>query len=196
MIDRQPTLTSAAVVLRPLRADDWDALFAVASDPEIWALHPAHDRWQEPVFRAYFADALVSGGALVAVDPASGAVIGASRYDSDRAGPGEIEIGWTFLARSHWGGPTNRAMKALMIGHALGSPARPGYDRAIFLIGEDNLRSRRAIEKIGGILTERVDPGFMAGKPVRHVVYAIDRAGFAAGPLANVKTGVQALSTA
>jgi RimJ/RimL family protein N-acetyltransferase len=191
MIDRQPTLTSAAVVLRPLRADDWDALFAVASDPEIWAIHPAHDRWQEPVFRAYFADALASGGALVAVDLATGAVIGASRYDSDRAGPGEIEIGWTFLARSHWGGPTNRAMKALMIAHAL-----TGYDRAIFLIGEDNLRSRRAIEKIGGVLTDRVDPGFMAGKPVRHVVYAIDRARFAAGPLATVNTGVQVSPTA
>ena len=184
MIDRQPTLTSAAVHLRPLRGDDWDALFAVASDPLIWAIHPAHDRWQEEVFRAYFAEALASGGALVAVDPATGSIIGASRYDSARAGPGEIEIGWTFLARSHWGGATNGAMKALMIDHALTAPDRPGYDRVIFLIGETNLRSRRAIEKICAVLTDRVDPGFMAGKPVRHVVYAIDRAGFAAGPLA------------
>ncbi len=83
-----------------------------------------------------------------------------------------------------------------MVAHALGSPARPGHDRVIFLIGEDNLRSRRAIEKISAVLTERVDPGFMAGKPVRHVVYAIDRAGFEAGPLANVKTGVQVSLTA
>ncbi len=179
MIDRQPTFTSAAVVLRPLRADDWTALFAVASDPLIWAIHPAHDRWQEPVFRAFFADALASGGALIASDPASGAVIGMSRFDTDRAGPGEIEIGWTFLARAYWGGPVNRAMKTLMIGHAL-----TGFDRVVFLIGETNLRSRRAIEKIGAVLTDRVDPGFMAGKPVRHVVYAIDHAGFAAGPLA------------
>ncbi len=177
-IDRQPTLTSADVHLRPLRAGDWDMLFAVASDPLVWAIHPAHDRWQEGVFRAYFAEALASGGALVAVDPATDAVIGASRYDSARAGPGEIEIGWTFLARSHWGGATNAAMKALMVGHALN-----GYDRVIFLIGETNLRSRRAIEKAGAVLTDRVDPGFMAGKPVRHLVYAIDRAGFAAGPL-------------
>ena len=180
-IDRQPTLTSAAVHLRPLRAGDWDALFAVASDPLIWAIHPAHDRWQEGVFRAYFAEALASGGALVAGDPATGAVIGASRYDSARAGPGEIEIGWTFLARSHWGGTTNGAMKALMVGHALS-----GYDRVIFLIGEENLRSRRAIEKVGAVLTDRVDEAEMAGATVRHVVYAIDRAGFLSRPSSRV----------
>ena len=184
--DLQPTLVGDAVVLRPLRADDWDALFAVASDREIWALHPAHDRWQEPVFRAFFADALASGAALIAIDRPSGAVIGTSRFDFGRARPGEVEIGWTFLARSHWGGATNRAIKALMIGHALAGCAPPGLDRVIFLIGETNLRSRRAIEKIGAVLTDRIDTAEMAGAEVRHVVYAIDRAGFAAGPLAGL----------
>jgi len=177
-MDLQPTLTSAAVALRPLRADDWDALFAVASDPAIWALHPAHDRWQEQVFRAFFADALASGGALVAADPATAAVIGSSRYGRDRAGAGEVEIGWTFLARSHWGGATNAAMKTLMIGHAL-----TGFDRVVFLVGENNLRSRRALEKIGAVLTDREERSVLAGQPMRHVIYAIDRAAFAAGPL-------------
>ena len=179
-IELQPTLISAAVILRPLAASDWDALFAVASDSAIWALHPVHDRWREPVFRAFFAEALASGGALVAVDPANGAVVGSSRFDRERARPDEIEIGWTFLARSHWGGATDAAMKALMIGHAL-----TGYDQVIFLIGETNLRSRRAVEKIGAVLTDR-DHRAMAEAPVRHVIYSIDRAGFATGPLATV----------
>ncbi len=179
MIDFQPTLANDAVTLRPLRAGDWEALFAVASDRAIWALHPAHDRWQEPVFRAFFAGALTSGKALVALDPLTGAVIGTSRFDTERAGPGEVEIGWTFLARSHWGGRANGAMKALMVGHALA-----GFDRVIFLIGATNLRSRRAVEKIGAVLTDRIDEAEMAGVAVRHVIYAIDRAGFAAGPLA------------
>ncbi len=177
----QPTLYNPAVTLRPLAAGDWPALFAAASDPLIWAGHPAHDRWQEPVFRAFFEDALASGGALVAIDPASGAIIGSSRYDRERAEPGEIEIGWTFLARSHWGGATNAAMKALMVGHALQT-----FDRVIFLVGDTNIRSRRAMEKIGGVLTTREHHAELAGGPVRHVIYSIDRAGFAAGPLAKV----------
>ena len=131
------------------------------------------------MFRRFFDEALASGGALVALDPATGAVIGSSRYDHDRAEPDEIEIGWTFLARSHWGGATNAAMKALMIGHALQS-----VDRIIFLIGETNLRSRRAMEKIGGVLTPRHHDAIMNGVAVRHLIYAIDADAFANGPLA------------
>ncbi len=175
----QPTLIGKHLTMRPLVPADWDALFAVAADPLIWAVHPAHDRWQEPVFRQFFADALASGGALVAVDNASGAIIGHSRYDFGRAEAGEIEIGWTFLARSRWGGMANREMKRLMLGHALQSVAR-----VIFLIGDTNIRSRRAMEKIGGVLTPRVQHAELAGAPVVHVIYAIDRARFASGPLA------------
>jgi RimJ/RimL family protein N-acetyltransferase len=178
VITLQPILGNAVVSLRPLRPDDCDALYAVAADPQIWALHPAHDRWQEPVFRQFFDDALASGGALVAIDTATGAIIGSSRYDTARAEPGEIEIGWTFLARSHWGGGANAAMKALMVGHALAH-----FDRVIFLIGETNIRSRRAMEKIGGKLTDREHRAEMAGASVRHVIYTIDREAFATGPL-------------
>ena len=169
-LDRQPHLTGDLVELRPATPQDFDTLFAVAGDPLIWAVHPAHDRWQEPVFRRFFADGLASGGMLVATDRASGAVIGSSRYDFGRAEPDEVEIGWTFLARRHWGGRYNGEMKRLMLDHAFGS-----VDRVIFLIGETNLRSRRAIEKIGGYLTERRHHTEMAGKPAVHVVYAIDR---------------------
>ena len=175
----QPTLLHPLVKLRPLHVDDWAALYAVASDPLIWAVHPAHDRWQEPVFRRFFDDALASGGALVAIDPATNNLIGSSRFDRTRAEPGEIEIGWTFLARRYWGGPTNAALKSLMIGYALIQ-----FDRVIFLVGETNLRSRRAMEKIGGHLTNREHFAENAGTMVRHVIYAIDRASFASGPLA------------
>lgn len=176
--DAQPHLADAQVRLRPMTEADFDALFAVACDPEIWAIHPAHDRWQEPVFRRFAADALASGGALVIEDTVSDAVIGSSRFDPTRAAPGEIEIGWTFLARSHWGGAVNRSVKRLMIGHALAS-----YDRVIFLVGDGNIRSRRALEKIGAVLTDRVHDVPLHGGVARHVIYAVDRAGFANGPL-------------
>lgn len=178
-MDRQPVLEGERLLLRPLRADDWETLFAVASDPEIWAIHPQHDRWQEPVFRAYFADALKQGGALVVIDKASGAIIGGSRMQAyDPADGGSVEIGWTFLAHSHWGGAFNREMKRLMLGHAL-----KFVERVDFRIGEDNLRSRRAMEKIGGRLSDRSDIVDTASGPVRHVVYEITRDSFADGPL-------------
>ena len=183
-MDRQPVLESERLLLRPLTPGDWGALFAVAADRDLWAGHPAHDRWQEPVFRAYFDDALSKGGALAVIDKTSGSIVGASHYH-DYLAPGAdgrggaVEIGFTFLARSHWGGGYNAEMKRLMLAHALAS-----VERVAFRIGEDNYRSRRAMEKIGGRLTDRREPTVKAGKPSVNVVYEIDRAAFAAGPLA------------
>lgn len=179
-MDRQPVLEGERLLLRPLRPDDWDALYAVASDPMVWELHPASDRWKEDVFRRYFTDALAQGGALAVIDRASGAIVGSSRMQAhDPANGGSVEIGWTFLARSHWGGEFNREMKRLMLAHAL-----QFVERVDFRVGEHNLRSRRAMEKIGGRLTDR-DGGIVgtASGPARHVVYEITRKSFAEGPL-------------
>lgn len=179
MLDRQPTLEGDTLLLRPLRADDWEALFAVASDPLIWEQHPAHDRWQESVFRAFFDDALANGGALAVIDKASGAIIGSSRYQGlEEAGGGSVEIGWTFLARSHWGGAANRELKRLMVGHALRSIAE-----CRFAVGETNHRSRAAMAKIGGRLSQREDVRGMAGQQARHVFYVIGKPEFEGGPL-------------
>lgn len=185
MLDRQPVLEDERLLLRPLRESDWDALFAVASDPLIWQQHPAHDRWREPVFRAFFADALAGGGALVAIDKGTGAVIGSSRFQGfdegrKQGGIGSVEIGWTFLARSHWGGIFNHAMKRLMLAHALASVAE-----CRFLVGESNTRSRRALERIGATLTDACEERIMAGGAViPHLTYVITAEDFAKGPLA------------
>lgn len=143
--DLQPILQGELLSLRPLRPEDIHALYAVASDPLIWEQHPIKDRHQKDVFAMFFREALASGGALVAIDCKDVRVIGSSRfhgYDKER---NEIEIGWTFLARSHWGGVYNREMKQLMLRHAFRF-----VRRVIFLVGPQNLRSQRAVEKIGG----------------------------------------------
>lgn len=163
----QPTLCGALVTLRPLRAEDWAELYAVASDPLIWEQHPEPDRHLEPVFRRFFQGALDSGGAFAAVDPATGRILGSSRYFGLDPEASEIEIGWTFLARSHWGGQTNGEMKRLMLDHAFRF-----VDHVIFLIGPQNLRSRRAIERVGGHL---VGPRMADGR--ESVVYRISRPG-------------------
>jgi N-acetyltransferase len=142
----QPTLTGDLLELRPLRPEDFADLYAVASDPLIWEQHPSSDRYQEPVFQAFFRDALASGGALIAIDRKDGRVIGSSRYNGYDEANGEIEIGWTFLARSHWGGVYNGEMKRLMLRHAF------RFVRSVlFVIGAQNYRSQRAVEKIGAV---------------------------------------------
>lgn len=179
-MNRQPVLEGELLLLRPLRDDDCQALYAVASDPLIWEIHPAHDRWREEVFGAFFADALAKGGALAVIDRTNGAVIGSSRYQGhEAASGGSVEIGWTFLARSHWGGNANREMKRLMLAHAFRF-----VERVVFMVGEGNLRSRRAMETIGGRLTDYREVRMMAGGEMGHVQYEITRASFAAGPLA------------
>src|ERR1700689_4758234 len=105
--DLQPTLTGELLPPRPLRPNDFDALFAVASDPLIWEQHPANDRYKLDVFTAFFRDGLASGGALIALDSKDGTVIGSSRFNGYNEAGSEIEIGYTFLARSHWGGLYN-----------------------------------------------------------------------------------------
>ncbi len=143
-LDLQPTLTGKLVLLRPLRSDDFEALFAVAADPLIWEQHPAPDRYQPAVFQAFFEDALESLGTLIVLDAASGEVIGSSRYHAYEPDQRQVEIGWTFLARRYWGGRYNAEVKYLMLKHAFLS-----VDRVVFLAGLRNRRSQRALEKIG-----------------------------------------------
>jgi RimJ/RimL family protein N-acetyltransferase len=144
--DLQPVLRGDLLELRPLRPDDFPGLYAAASDPLIWEQHPASDRYKKEVFEGFFREALDSGGALLAVDRRDGRIVGSSRYHGYDEAKGEIEIGWTFLARSHWGGVYNREMKQLMLQHAF-----TFVRSVVFLVGPRNLRSQRAMEKIGGI---------------------------------------------
>jgi RimJ/RimL family protein N-acetyltransferase len=144
--DLQPTLEGPLVTLRPLSPADHDQLFAVAADPLIWAQHPDKTRCEPPGFQAFFEQALDSGGALLAMETASGRVIGSSRFHGYDKAADEVEVGWTFLARSHWGGPYNGEMKRLMLEHAFRY-----VGRVVFLIDPANHRSQRAIEKIGAV---------------------------------------------
>jgi RimJ/RimL family protein N-acetyltransferase len=144
ILDRQPSLIGASIALRPLRRDDFDSLYAVARDPLLWEQHPEPSRYEREVFQRFFDAALESGGALVAVDHGSGAIVGSSRFHGHDPVAREVEIGWSFLDRRLWGGPTNREMKRLMLDHAFQS-----VDTVIFRVGNDNIRSQKAVEKLG-----------------------------------------------
>jgi len=168
--DYQPVLKGDLVELRPLRSADYEDLRSVASDPLIWEQHPVNNRHQAESFQEFFNESLASGGALIAVDISNQQVIGSSRfhgYDKDRS---EVEIGWSFLARSHWGGVYNGEMKRLMLRHAFRF-----VDNVVLFVTPQNRRSQRAVEKIGGVLVGSRPDG--AGRDSH--VYRITESAFA-----------------
>src|SRR5277367_5609100 len=116
VFDAQPLLAGETIELRPLQANDYDELRAAAADPLIWEQHPAN-RHEESAFRSYFDEQLASGGGLAIIALRTGKAIGSSRYHGYDAGRSEVEIGWTFLVRAHWGGATNAEVKRLMVEH-------------------------------------------------------------------------------
>ena len=178
--DPQPTLEGQTVRLRPLEAGDWDDLWACARDPLVWEQHPIRERHREEIFRPLFDGKLAEGWTLAVEHSDEGRVIGMSSYSNlRREGGGAVEIGSTMLGRAYWGGAVNREMKRLMLAHALRF-----VGTVEFLVAEENLRSRKAMAKIGGRLTGRIVETEVLGRVVPHLVYEITRADFAAGPLA------------
>jgi RimJ/RimL family protein N-acetyltransferase len=154
---------------RLLAADDWEGLFAVASVPLIWELHPARDRYREDVFREFFREALETGSAFVVIDRKTGEIIGSSRYFGFDRSESVVEIGWTFLARAYWGGNYNGELKRLMLDHAFRV-----VERVVFVIGVTNFRSQKAVEKIGGVRVGRRDEVVPRGV-IESFVYEIRR---------------------
>ena len=175
--DLQPNLKGELIELRPLTSEDWDDLFSVASDPLIWEQHPESDRYKEDVFKVFFREALESRGAFVIIDK-RGRIIGSTRfygYDPEKS---EIEIGWTFLARKYWGGRYNRELKQLMLDHAF-----KFVENVIFYVGENNIRSQKATEKIGAVKDGLVEKAYGNRPPSLNVRYVIKR------PLEKLRVG-------
>jgi len=168
----QPTLQGSLVHLSPMRAEDHDALYAVAKDPLIWEQHPSWDRYKPEVFRLVFDQGLASGGALVVRDASTGEVIGSTRFYDYRPEDPSIAIGYTFIARRCWGGTYNPEMKSLLLQHAFGF-----VERVWFHIGVTNRRSREAIARVGGQFSHEIfnDPAW-GGRDQAY--YYIDKTSF------------------
>jgi RimJ/RimL family protein N-acetyltransferase len=166
--DLQPTLTGKLVELRPLLPQDFDALFSSASDPKIWEQHPDSDRYQREVFQKFFDGALESKGAFAIIERKSGRIIGSSRYCNLDLTNREVEVGWTFLEREFWGGTCNRELKQLMLDHAFRF-----VDRIVFVVGEQNFRSQKALAKIGASFLKKAQVPAADGTVRTNVVFVI-----------------------
>lgn len=174
--DLQPHLKGELLELRPLANGDWDELFSVASDPLIWEQHPEPDRYAEDVFRTFFKGALESGGAFAIIDRKSQRIIGSTRFHGYDQEKSEIEIGWTFLARKYWGGRYNAEMKRLLLNHAFHF-----VNSVVFFVGEDNVRSQKAMQKLGAIKVGTATRTYGNRQPARNVKYVISKTATSGG---------------
>ena len=166
----QSHLENNLVKLIPLKKKDFEKLYQVASDPLIWEQHPNKNRYERIVFEKFFKDAIESGGAFLVLKKGSDEVIGGSRYYDFDEEKKLIAIGYTFLARKYWGTTYNRAIKNMMLDHAF-----KFVDTVIFHIGTNNIRSQKAIEKLGARKVSEIEINFPGEDERLNFVYEMDK---------------------
>lgn len=142
----QPVLENENVLLQPLVYSDFDHLYEIAADPEIWAQHPSRDRYKKEVFEIFFQEAMQSGGAFLITDKKSGEVAGSSRFYNFNPEDRSIFIGYTFYARKFWGSQLNPQVKQLMLDYIF-----QFVDKVYFQVGRENFRSQKAVERLGAV---------------------------------------------
>lgn len=166
---RPQNLQNELVRLELLKDSDFERLYAVAADPEIWEQHPSPDRYKRDVFQKFFDGAIESGSAFLIVDKPTGQVTGSTRfYEYDEADR-SIAIGYTFLAKKYWGGMYNASVKKVMLDYAF-----QWVDKIYFHVGADNIRSQIAVKKLGAILVETVMFDHY-GEKIPHHLYILEK---------------------
>jgi RimJ/RimL family protein N-acetyltransferase len=167
----QPTnLVSEFVELVPLKQADFEELYAVASDPLIWEQHPNPDRYKKEVFEVYFKGAISSGGAFLIMDASTNEILGCTRFYDFNETEKSVLIGYTFFARSCWGRGINHAVKHLMLDYAF-----QFVDKVIFHVGANNIRSQKAMEKLGAVNLGLEEVAYYGEATRTNIVYAIFR---------------------
>lgn len=140
----QPTLENDNLKLVPVVENDFERLYAVASDPEVWSMHPNKERYKREVFQNFFTGAIKSKGAFLVVDKNTEEVLGSTRfYDHDEKDE-SILIGYTFYGTKSWGKNINTSVKKMMLDYIF-----QFVDQVIFHVGKDNIRSVKAMNKLG-----------------------------------------------
>jgi len=166
----QPLLNNDLIDLQPLQESDFEKLYIVASDPLIWEQHPNKDRYKREVFEIYFKGAIESGGAFLIYDAKNMKPIGSTRFYEWNKAKRTLAIGYTFLSREYWGTTHNRALKTLMLDHAL-----KFADKVIFHIGANNIRSQKAITKLGAKKTGEIEMAYYGEEKKLDFVYEIEK---------------------
>ncbi len=167
----QPTfLEHELIQLVPLKESDFEELYAVASDPLVWEQHPNKLRYQLDVFKNYFEGAILSKGAFLIRDSKTNEVVGSSRYYDYNEEENSVLIGYTFIGRKFWGDGYNKTLKKIMLDYAF-----QHVNKVYFHIGAFNIRSQKAIEKIGAVKVDEFEVEYYGEDSKLNFVYLIHK---------------------
>lgn len=169
-IEMQPTLENELVTAQPLNEDDFERLFKVASDPMIWEQHPNRERYKKDVFKTFFEGAIESKGAFLVFDKSTKKAIGSSRYYDFDKEKSSVTIGYTFLAKDHWGTKYNHALKTIMLNHAF-----EYVETVYFHVGAENIRSQKAMLKLGAVKHGEIEMRYHGEEIKLNFIYKIDK---------------------
>jgi len=164
----QPTLENENVKLLPLNQNDFEELFAVASDPLVWEQHPNKDRYKREVFENFFLGAMESGGAFKIIEKNTGEVAGSTRFYDYNPEDNSVFIGYTFYGTKFWGSKLNPQVKKLMLDYIF-----QFVDKVNFHVGKDNVRSQKAMEKLGAKKVDEVNVAYFGEPEKLNVVFEI-----------------------
>jgi len=139
------------VVVEPLSAEHEPGLITAAGDPDVFAWMPVDMASSREALHDWLTTALDSARQgreipFAIVEPASGTVLGATRFLELRLEHLRAEIGWTWVTRSAWQTGVNVETKLLLLTHAF---EHAGLRRVEFKTDARNERSRGALLALG-----------------------------------------------
>jgi N-acetyltransferase len=169
--DLQPThLQNQLIKLVPLQETDFEELYIIANDELLWEQHPNKLRYQKPIFQNFFEGAIQSKGAFFIREATTNEPIGSSRFYDYNPETSSILIGYSFIGRKYWGNGYNKAVKKLMMDYAF-----QYVDTIYFHIGANNIRSQKAMEKIGGIKIDEFEVEYFGEDSKLNYIYRINK---------------------
>ena len=166
----QPSLENENIKMVPLQESDFERLFAVASDPQVWSMHPNKERYKQEVFQNFFTGAMESKGAFLVVDKNSDEVLGSTRFYDFSENDKCIFIGYTFYGTKSWGKKINASVKKLMLDYIF-----QFVDKVIFHVGKDNIRSVKAMTKLGAENLGEEEVAYFGEPSKMNVVFQIKK---------------------
>lgn len=144
--NRYPPLLGKKCRLQPLTNAHYDALAAIVlSNPENYQFTTLGQTADD--FARWFAMA-ESDAAWVIYNTVENKIVGSTRfYQTDRR-VGQTKIGYTWLSPDAIGTGINKEVKYLLLSYAF---EQLRFVRVAFDIDSENMRSRRAVEKLGAV---------------------------------------------